>query len=372
MRVALVHPSYWPEVTRGSERVIHDLGSTLAARGHDVTLLTSHRASPSTATEDGMRVVRSWRPPRPPMLTRHELHVENAPNVFLQLLRGDFDVAHAHFPVDAWAAAMARRRGGPPVIMTMHGLPTREYLVARRHRLDMLRAVVSRAAECTVVSAAAARPFRRYLLREPVVVGNGIHYDDFAVEASKAPVPTLLCTASLGDPRKRGELLFRAFSILRVQIPDARLLVVRGRDPVMSGAEPEVPEGAEWLEPDHRPEVLGRRYAEAWATVLPAVYEAFGLVLTESLAAGTPVVADRSGAGPEIVNGDAIGRLFEADDAADLARAMRETLELRSHAGTVSACRARAAGYDWSHVVERYETLYEAVAAGGVRANQKW
>ncbi len=61
--------------------------------------------------------------------------------------------------------------------------------------------------------------------------------------------------------------------------------------------------------------------------MLPSVDEAFGLVLVESLAAGTPVVAARSGACPEIVTDDAIGRLFEPDDADDLARAMGEAID---------------------------------------------
>src|SRR5204862_1092837 len=102
-----------------------------------------------------------------------------------------------------------------------------------------------------------------------------------------------------------------------------------------------------------------------WASVLPAVEEAFGLVLTESLAAGTPVVADRSGAAPEIIDSPAIGRLFERDNDRDLARAMGEALELGIDDGVAERCRARAREFDWSRVVERWERLYEAGAGGG-------
>jgi hypothetical protein len=44
VRIALLHPTYWPEVRRGSERLAHDLATALANRGHEVTLLTSHDA----------------------------------------------------------------------------------------------------------------------------------------------------------------------------------------------------------------------------------------------------------------------------------------------------------------------------------------
>jgi hypothetical protein len=64
MRIALLAPTYWPEVTRGSERVVHDLATLLAARGHNVTLLTSHRGARTITEEEGVRVVRDRRPPR--------------------------------------------------------------------------------------------------------------------------------------------------------------------------------------------------------------------------------------------------------------------------------------------------------------------
>ena len=92
--------------------------------------------------------------------------------------------------------------------------------------------------------------------------------------------------------------------------------------------------------------------------MLPADDEAFGLVLVESLAAGTPVVAARSGACPDIVDDPRVGRLFEPGDAADLARAIGEALELAADAETAAACREHARRWDWSRVVERYEELY--------------
>jgi glycosyltransferase involved in cell wall biosynthesis len=85
------------------------------------------------------------------------------------------------------------------------------------------------------------------------------------------------------------------------------------------------------------------------------------------------VVADRSGAGPEIVDSEDVGRLFERDDPADLARAMAEALELGRRAQTAAACRRRALDFSWERTADGYEALYrEALGAGsGARANQK-
>jgi glycosyltransferase involved in cell wall biosynthesis len=362
MRIALLHPTYWPEVRRGSERVVHDLGATLARGGHDVTLLTSHRGPRRVSTEEGVRVVRARRLPRPPGAGLLEHHVENVPNVTAALRRERYDVVQAFHPADSWAAVRVRERGGPPVIATLHGVPTRQYLIARRRRLDMALRVAAGADECTVLSAAAADPYERYLFRTPRVLPPGIDLTAFPFRAAPpAERPTLLCTASLGDPRKRGPLLMAAFGRLRERVPQARLLVVRGRDPVLSRAEPQLPPGAEYVELDHRSHRLAEWYGSASASVLPSVDEAFGLVLIESLASGTPVVAARSGAAPEIVTDERVGVLFEPDDEADLARAMERALGLGSNGATAELSREHASAWDWERLVGDYEALYESV-----------
>jgi len=361
MRIALLTPTYWPEVRRGTERVVHDLGVALAERGHDVTVLTTHPGPRRESEEDGLRVVRSRRPPQLPGLAAHEYHLAGIPNAWLQLVRGSFDAAQAFFPTEAWAAVRARPRGGPPVVATIHGIPVREYLVARRHRLDMHLEIARRAEECTVLSEAAARPFARYLLREPVILPGGVVGARLRSSAPRAEQPTLFCASSLGDPRKRAGLLFCAFERLRARMPEARLRVARPCDPFMSTAPPGLPEGASWVDVDSEA-AMADEYAGAWASVNPAVGEAFGLVTVESLAAGTPAVGDDSGATAEIVD-DGVGRLFAADDELDLERALGEAVDLGRHDDVRAACRARAERYEWSEIVKEYESVYRRIAA---------
>ena len=357
LRVALVHPTYWPEVRRGGERLVHDLGEALVARGHQVTLLTTHAEPSSTAVEDGIRVVRSRRLPTFAPLNWYEDHVVNVPATAWRLLRGSFDLAHAFFPTESWAAIQARRLGGPPVVSSLHGIPVREHLVSRRYRIELMRASMMGAEVASVLSEAAAEASRRYLQTDPIVLPGGVVGDRFAADVPRSAAPTLICTASIGDPRERGDLLLRAFARVREQRPDVELVVVPTADPFMAAQKHELPEGARWVPADETAE-LAQLYASAWATVLPAIREAFGLVLIESLAAGTPVVAARSGACPEIVNGDGIGKLFEPDDEESLAAAMLTGLELGAQAETGAACRERAADYDWSRIVLEYEAAY--------------
>jgi glycosyltransferase involved in cell wall biosynthesis len=361
MRIALVNPTYWPEVERGTERIIHDLGVALARAGHEVTVLTSHRGPRTVSYEDGLRVVRSRRPPSGPLDRRRlEHHLVNAPAVARKLRGRRYDVANAFNIADAWAAVQARRLlGGPPVVFSWQGVPTDRSLRLRRLRHPMLRTIVREAGAVGLMSEAAAEAFRRHLGRAPEILPGGIVYADFAVEAPAPVEPTFVCAASLNDPRKRGDLLLRAFARLRKLRPRARLILAAGRDPFGGGAKNALGPGIERSESPST-EDLARTYASASASVLASVDEAFGLVLLESLAAGTPVVAARSGASPELLR-DAPAVLFEPDDEADLVRALDEVLELAARPGTSEACREHARAWDWSNVARAYEAVYEAV-----------
>jgi len=358
MRVALIHPTYWPEVRRGAERLVHGLAAWLAGAGHEVTVLTTNRGPRSATREDGFEVVRAWRAPDRLLRRRaYEDYLNTIPAHVAELLRGGFDAAHAFFPVSGWAALRARGLGGPPVVYSMMGIPTRPYLVARRYRMAMNLEVARDAAACSVLSQAAADPFRRYLLREPEVIPPGVRCADFAVEARRPEAPTIVYAGSPSDPRKRLPLLLKAFTALRRRHPDARLLLAGRREPWFRS---DVPEGVEWVSAD-RTEVLAGLLAAAHVAVLPAVEEAFGLVLVEALAAGTPVVAARSGASPEIVDAG-VGGLFEPDDHTDLARALEETIERGIEPQT---CRAHALRWDWAEIGPRYAALIERAAEAG-------
>ena len=354
MRIALLHPTYWPDVRRGAERLVHDLAGWLRGAGHEVTILTTHRSPTAASTEEGVRVVRAWRPPDRLFQRRaYEEHLGTIPAQARSLLAAEADVAHAFFPVSAWAALQARRLGGPPVVFSAMGMPTRRYLVWRRYRLGMHLEAAREAAGVSVLSQAAAEEFHRYLLRTPEVVPPGVRCADFEGPVERLEDPTIVYSGSPADPRKRVPLLFEAFTRLRRRVPRVRLLMAGRPEPWL---ELELPEGARWVSGDATGD-LARVLRTAHVAVLPAVEEGFGLVLVEALAAGTPVVAARSGAGPEIVSDEAIGRLFDPDDPDDLASALERGLELGAGAAAIEACRAHARQWDWAAVGPRWEQL---------------
>jgi glycosyltransferase involved in cell wall biosynthesis len=97
-------------------------------------------------------------------------------------------------------------------------------------------------------------------------------------------------------------------------------------------------------------------YRTAWASALPSWGEAFGLVLAEALASGTPVVGANREAIPEVLGGTpGIGALFDGEDVAP---ALLETLDLARDPATAARCRARAEHFSVAACAERHEALY--------------
>ena len=103
-------------------------------------------------------------------------------------------------------------------------------------------------------------------------------------------------------------------------------------------------EGIELIEPTSDPRDLVGEYQRAWTTALPSFGDSFGITLIESLACGTPVVASNLDALPEVVDSQAIGRLFDGDRPEPLAQALLEALELAGADECREACRSAGGG----------------------------
>jgi glycosyltransferase involved in cell wall biosynthesis len=91
--------------------------------------------------------------------------------------------------------------------------------------------------------------------------------------------------------------------------------------------------------------------ASAEIAVVPSLYEGFSLPAVEHMASGTPLVASRTGALPEVTGDAAV--LVEPGDPEELATAMRGLLDS-------PARRASLAQAAWHRVQERF--TWSAVA----------
>jgi len=106
---------------------------------------------------------------------------------------------------------------------------------------------------------------------------------------------------------------------------------------------------------------LPNYYHAADILVLPSEWETWGLVVNEAMAAGTlPVVSDRVGCGPDLVNG--VGEIYSCGDIPGLAAALSRALERIKEPDIRDRVRRHVAPYGLLHTAIGYEQATLSVA----------
>jgi phosphatidylinositol alpha-mannosyltransferase len=356
MRIAVLHPFSWPEVRRGGERYAHDLAWWLASQGHDVDYVTQGEVD-QTEYVEGTRMVRLA--PQPLRFADRKGYTGLdgfARAVQPWLSTHAYDVVHSLAPAAAIAAAATDHAVVYSVIG--HPGPLRKD-IRRADRKVFVRAC--RAADATTaLSGSAAETAEELTGLRPRVVPPGLRLDVFTPNLRpRSGPPSMLFAADAGDHRKRLSVLLAAMPMILRSVPGARL-VIGGPGALPDDLDPVVRAAIDTPGIGSFDDVT-ERFRRAHVTVLPSVDEAFGLVLIESLACGTPVVGSRSGGVPEIVTGG-VGTLAEPDDPASLAVAVIETIALAGKPATPATCAEHAQQWSWEVVGPRHVDLYVEVA----------
>lgn len=358
LRIALTHVYAWPEVRRGGERYLHELGGALAELGHDVQIVT-------TAAKAGRAQVRGvdvrYLPRRHPLPSRFGAHSDEVAfggQALVRLLTAPLDVWHAMGTSDAAAAAALSKVRSIRSAYTDLGFPNRE----SRHRRPDRRIhdlVVRHIDHYICFSQAAGEHLEEGYGRRAEVVPGGVDIHRFAPADRRHDVPALLFAADASEPRKNLPLLFETVALLRRTHPDLQVWVAgRGDQRALLAQAPPGAQDAAVLLGDVSPEAMIDLYGRAWVTVLPSEAEAFGLVFVESLACGTPIVGLDRGGPSEIIR-PGIGASAQPT-AASLAEACETALELAARPDIVADCRAAARAWDWKTViVPRLLELYQ-------------
>jgi glycosyltransferase involved in cell wall biosynthesis len=298
MRIAQLCPPWLavpPRGYGGIEWVVALLADGLAEAGHEVTLFATGDSKTKARLEYVFEQAPGSRTINDPILdTTHTLFA-------LKDARERFDVLHVHTPFSALAASIET---GIPVVHTLHGSFTEE--------MKRLYAFVGRRAWFVAISHAqkAFEPSLRY----GGVVYNGIDMDRYPLQEEKEDFVLFLGRA---DPDKGWRRAVQAAAVAGERLVSAvKIAHPREEEEWERNVKPILPPGAEVFgEIDHEQKVSLLRRAKA--VLFPIDWpEPFGLVMTEAMACGTPVIATPRGSVPEVVEDGATGWIVGVEDYA--------------------------------------------------------
>lgn len=362
MRIVDVNPFFYP-YKGGIERRMADTSRLLAAKGHDVTVLTAKLSEdlPEEETVDGYRVVR---------LKSRQVKVYNPPFIssrgVLETLESlDADIVNFNY---RWAPSYTKalRRYDGRKVFTYHNmwgegvgitgkvsefnddrfvstLETFDHVIAVSGYVgdDLIRRGYS-PGYVTVVPSCLQTPVDPGEGRGDYILSLGRHVKtkglEYLIEAMRY-VDHRLVVCGTGPEDKRLERLISKYGL---------------RDRVeMRG----------YVSDEEKHSLMG----DCRFFVMPSLFESLGLAAEEIMSRGRPIVCSDADGLPETV-GDA-GVIVPKRDPEALAEAMNALFDDRARCEALAAKAAeRASYYDWNIHLPTIEEVYAKVVSGRYRA----
>ncbi|MEK6611363.1 MAG: asparagine synthase (glutamine-hydrolyzing) [Gemmatimonadota bacterium] len=376
LRTVQVGMEWFEEKPGGLNRVFAELVNRLPAHGVGVRALVA--GSDAVAHETGGRVV-GIAPHTAPLVRRLRRLREEAA---LQLRADPDAVVVAHFALYAvplLGLLRDRRRAfvfhfQGPWAQETYAEKVRGVTLFLKSRVE--RAVYQRADACIVLSGAFGRILNESFgvpWEKIFIIPGGVDCARFEVKETRAE-----CRARLGWPADRpivltvrrlthrmglGQLI-GAVATLRRHVPDV-LVLIAGRGSIEDELRAQIQRAqleehcrlVGFIEEDDLPFA----YRAANLSVVPSVaLEGYGLIVPESLAAGTPALVTPVGGLPETVEGLAPHLVFTDSSVAAIAQGLADALTGVVPMPTEDECRAYARRRnDWPVIVEQVRRVYD-------------
>lgn len=338
MRIAQVAPLYFtvpPKLYGGTERVVSYLTEELVAQGHEVTLFASGdsqtRAKLIAACPRALCNVANYGEPRPYFVRMMDL-------VFADVSR--FDVIHFH--TEAIQFPLLQKHPCPNVT-TIHGpiAPRWKSLVDEFNP--------------PLVSASDNQRLPLPNANWQATVYHGLPRDLFTFRKEPGNYLAFIGRAS---PQKRLDRAIRIAGEAGMKLKVAAE-INREDQHFKQDIEPLLRDARDFVEfvgeigGREKDEFLGNAHALLFPIDGP---EAFGLVMIEALACGTPVIAWRSGPVPEVLDHESTGFLVES---------VEEAVEAVGRIPELSRQKCRQAfeeRFDAAHMARKYVEVYKRLA----------
>ena len=373
LRVGIVCP-YSFDVPGGVQGHVIDLARALHALGHSAQILAPGDAD---LMKDRPDLAGFLTPAGRALGIRYNGSVARltfGPMAYAKVRRwlteNDFDVLHLHEPIAPSLSMLALAVADGPIVATFHTSTERSRALTTFQ--GVLRPMLEKITARIAVSPLARRVQVEHLGGDAVEIPNGVDVPFFA---GAAPLPgypvdglrTVGFVGRFGEPRKGMAVLLEALRLLPpARLVNTRLLVVgRGDEELLRRrAGPQLSAQMAVLNGvDDATKAAALRSMDVYCAPNTRG-ESFGMVVTEAMAAGAPVVASDLNAFRRVTDDGRAGALVRPGDPVALSAALTALLDDdRRRAELSDLGQRRAARYDWPVVARSVLRVYEAAVA---------
>jgi glycogen(starch) synthase len=385
-RVLIASWEYPPLIEGGLARHVRKLSEALVGLGVEVHVLTrGGEDAPAGEIAAGVEVHRIREPAHPTDLDEFVNWVGqmNADMLEAGVELGeafDFDLVHGHDWLVAGACDQLARRFEAPLVTTIHATEygrhqgwVKDHPQAYIHGVE--RWITNRSQRVIACSAYMQEQIADIFAVAPgriTVIPNGIDPADLpqpgAEELARlragfaAPEERLVLLIGRLVYEKGFQLALEAMPRLIAAVPGTRFLVAGSgtheEELKKQAAELGLMEHGTflgWIGDD----VLRSLYGIADLTVVPSIYEPFGLVALEAMASGCPVIVADTGGLREVVPHELAGLRFRPRDPAALAEvAIRVLSDPDLEARLVAEAHEHVRRFDWTDIAAQTAEVY--------------
>ena len=385
MRVLILSWEYPPLIEGGLARHVRKLAESLAERGIDVHVIARGREEdPPEEERGGVLIHRVREPERPRDLGEFVTWIERMNGDMLAhgVELGDryeFEVVHGHDWLVAGACDHLANRFRAPFVVTIHATEYgRHQGWVAKHPQSYIHGVetwmanrAQRVITCSAYMREHVADIYGLEASRIAVIPNGIDPSELVPVADlpalrgrfARPEETLVLLVGRLVYEKGFQLALEALPGLIERVGDVRFIVAGS-----GTAEHELREQATQLGLDGYGTFLGwigddllhSLYRIADLTVVPSIYEPFGLVALEAMASGCPCLVADTGGLREVVPNEDVGLRFRARDASSLASmAERLLTDDRLRDRLVAEASEHVLSFDWADVARQVGAVYE-------------
>ncbi len=350
MRIAILAPPYLPvppPLYGGTEKIVSLLTEGLVARGHDVTLFASGDSTttaklasiyPTALGNSGLTKGNTDKP----LAHYHECYAR----------AGEFDLIHSHGQYLSLPEAAGLKT---PVVFTWHGS------FYPGETTEEKRAILRKYKHLNYISISDNQRGGLPELNYVATAYNALDIEEYPFSERRVLTRDYLLWVGRMSPKKGALDAIQAAKKLGVRLEMAAAI-----DPIDHAyfegmIKPHIDGKNVIYHGEIGHDALVELYGGALATLYPiSWHEPFGLVMAESMACGTPVVAYNIGSVPEIVQNEKTG--FIVDDINGMVSAIKRIGEIDR-----LACRKHVEVHFYKdRMVLDYELVYEKLASQGV------